>query len=603
MRRRALLSTLALPLLLAVLVATLGVLQYRWLGQASEADRVGMRRSIDERARLFSTELDKEIASAQIALSAGAGIDAADSGTRMAEQIETWRKTARFPEMVREIYAVRFEAGEIALHHFSAETRTFDKTDWPERLHTVRDRFVSLKGAEPDGDVVLMARATVVPSVPAVISPARPSVSLGGNLATLHTVVEYDKEVLRTVVLPALSRQYFSGDNGDPYRLAIFDEQGAPFFVSDEGAGEIQPDTADASASILRIRPELLPEQRSITFVAERTAPMVRREIDPGGGPTRVVVGGATIRGGTGQTSALRTEILNNNASWTLRLQHPAGSIDAAVAAGRRRNLWVNFGMLGILVAGCTLIVLNARRAEQLAARQMEFVAAVSHELRTPVAVMRSAAQNLSAGVVFDADQARRYGALIEAEGRRLTDTVEQVLEFATVSQAPRTAMTTLDPAEIVRHTVDSHRPLLESQKFSVDLTIGDDLPHVIGQADALGRAVQNLIGNAVKYAASGRWVGIDVKRAEEAGREEVRIAVSDRGPGVDAQDLAHVFEPFYRGRRAIDDQIQGSGLGLSLVERIVESQGGRVTVQSTAGSGATFTIHLPAAHDSPSSI
>ena len=120
--------------------------------------------------------------------------------------------------------------------------------------------------------------------------------------------------------------------------------------------------------------------------------------------------------------------------SWVVLLQHSAGSLDAAVAQARRRNLWLSFGILSVLVVGVGIIVLNARRSERLAAQQMDFVATVSHELRTPLAVIRSAAQNLSAGVVHDASQAQRYGDLIEAEGRRLTDMVEQVLEYAGLS-------------------------------------------------------------------------------------------------------------------------------------------------------------------------
>jgi signal transduction histidine kinase len=78
--------------------------------------------------------------------------------------------------------------------------------------------------------------------------------------------------------------------------------------------------------------------------------------------------------------------------------------------------------------------------------------------------------------------------------------------------------------------------------------------------------------------------------------RDEVQISVSDRGRGIDAEDLAHIFEPFYRGRYALDRQIHGNGLGLSLVQRIAEAHGGRVTVKSARGEGTTFTIHLPAA-------
>jgi len=75
----------------------------------------------------------------------------------------------------------------------------------------------------------------------------------------------------------------------------------------------------------------------------------------------------------------------------------------------------------------------------------------------------------------------------------------------------------------------------------------------------------------------------------------EVRISVSDRGPGIDSHDLPHLFEPFYRGREAVARQVQGNGLGLHLVKRIAEAHGGRVSVRSPAGQGATFTLHLPA--------
>src|SRR5262249_46458211 len=80
--------------------------------------------------------------------------------------------------------------------------------------------------------------------------------------------------------------------------------------------------------------------------------------------------------------------------------------------------------------------------------------------------------------------------------------------------------------------------------------------------------------------------------------RDEVQVSVSDRGRGIDAGDLPHIFEPFYRGRHAIDRQIDGSGLGLSLVKRIAEVHGGRVTAASTRGQGATFTLHIPGVHD-----
>jgi signal transduction histidine kinase len=146
---------------------------------------------------------------------------------------------------------------------------------------------------------------------------------------------------------------------------------------------------------------------------------------------------------------------------------------------------------------------------------------------------------------------------------------------------------------------VSASRALIDAHDFDLVLDVPDDLPPVVGDPAALHRALQNLITNALKHAAAGRWLSIAARRVVSRGRAEVQIAVADRGPGIEAADLPHLFEPFYRGRVALERQVQGNGLGLSLVKRIAEAYGGRVTVRSTPGEGATFTLHLPAAEAS----
>jgi signal transduction histidine kinase len=123
----------------------------------------------------------------------------------------------------------------------------------------------------------------------------------------------------------------------------------------------------------------------------------------------------------------------------------------------------------------------------------------------------------------------------------------------------------------------------------------------VMADEEALRRALSNLVGNAIKYAASGGWLGIGLRRVEDEA-PAIRIEVADHGPGITSEDAAQVFEPFYRGRHAVDQQIHGNGLGLSLVARIAEAHGGTVSVSETPGGGATFTLQFPAvdvpAHD-----
>jgi signal transduction histidine kinase len=225
----------------------------------------------------------------------------------------------------------------------------------------------------------------------------------------------------------------------------------------------------------------------------------------------------------------------------------------------------------------------------------------VSHELRTPLAVIRSAAQNLSAGVVDEPGQAKRYGELIENEGRRLTDMVEEVLEFAGLSGNRRAlALRSVDLAWLAQDVVDSHAATLTSLGITTEVTWTPDVPMVVADEEAIRRALNNLVGNAIKYAADGHSLTIHLSRRTGGGRDEVAIAVSDRGQGIAAEDLPHIFEPFYRGRDVVRRQVHGNGLGLSLVSRIAEAHGGSIDVQSTPGTGATFTLRLPVTAAAP---
>jgi signal transduction histidine kinase len=290
---------------------------------------------------------------------------------------------------------------------------------------------------------------------------------------------------------------------------------------------------------------------------------------------------------------------------WRLVVQHASGSLETAVASVRRRNLGISFGMLLLLSVSVGLLAAASRRAHRLAEQQMEFVAGVTHELRTPVAVIRSAAENLSHGVVGNAERVKRYGTVIESEARRLGEMIESVLQYAGLESGGGLGNTApVSPAEIVNAAVDTAIAAAGAGALTVQRDIAPDLPNVIGDAGALRSAVQNLLANAVKYGGPDRWVG--VKAEHVAGRHpEICVTVSDHGAGIPPEDLPHIFEPFYRGSDAVAGQIHGNGLGLSLVKRIVEAHGGRVAVSSKPNAGTTFTLTLPAAppHSRPSTV
>ena len=113
-----------------------------------------------------------------------------------------------------------------------------------------------------------------------------------------------------------------------------------------------------------------------------------------------------------------------------------------------------------------------------------------------------------------------------------------------------------------------------------------------MGDAKLLRTAFDNLLSNAQKHAGGGHW--IRVSASYSAAEKEVRISVEDRGAGIDPAEQEEIFEPFCRGRAAVEAQIPGSGLGLSLVRSAAEAHRGSVTLVSEPGRGSTFTMHLP---------
>ncbi|MDQ3130788.1 MAG: HAMP domain-containing histidine kinase, partial [Acidobacteriota bacterium] len=276
---------------------------------------------------------------------------------------------------------------------------------------------------------------------------------------------------------------------------------------------------------------------------------------------------------------------------WLLNIRHSAGSLEKFITNTRRKNLAISFSILSLLAISIIAVFVSAQRAKTLAQRQIEFVSSVSHEFRTPLAVIYSAGENLADGVTKEYGQVSRYGNLIKGEGKKLSKMVEQILDFAGANSGKKKYdFRQVNVGEIIENALVECQPLIDEKSFTVETEIAENLPEIVADKNALTQTLQNLIANSIKYSNGEKFLKISARN----GGNKVKITIEDKGIGIAKNDLKHIFEPFYRAKSVVDEQIHGNGLGLSLVKRTIEAHKGKIVVESEVGKGSRFTIHLP---------
>ena len=221
---------------------------------------------------------------------------------------------------------------------------------------------------------------------------------------------------------------------------------------------------------------------------------------------------------------------------WHLVVNNRRGSLAAAVAALRRRNLAISFGVLLVLAVTMGIIILATRRVQELARLQIDFVAGVSHELRTPLTVISSAADNIADGVVENRQQMAQYGRALRGQSSQLRELVEQILLFAATRDNRQTySLEAAQVADALDLALENTAELIRGAGIAVECHVSRDLPNVSIDVRALSRCLQNLITNAIKYVGDACCIHIEAKTEEHGG--EVTISIRDRGVGISPED------------------------------------------------------------------
>jgi signal transduction histidine kinase/CHASE2 domain-containing sensor protein len=229
-------------------------------------------------------------------------------------------------------------------------------------------------------------------------------------------------------------------------------------------------------------------------------------------------------------------------------------------------------------------------RHRELERTQRDVMALVTHELKTPLTAIQGMSEVLSQ---FDPDatERRQMHLTINDEAKRLARMIDEYLDLTRLeSGVHRPRFSPLRIEQVVERSLLMLDPLARQRNIRLDREFAQDLPATLGDVDLIGRAVTNLVSNAIKF--SPRDAIVTVRTA--ADERFLRVEVIDRGGGIAAEYLPRIFEKFYRVPRVSDVDIPGTGLGLSLVEEVADLHGGRVMVESKPGAGSIFTLLLP---------
>lgn len=231
-----------------------------------------------------------------------------------------------------------------------------------------------------------------------------------------------------------------------------------------------------------------------------------------------------------------------------------------------------------------------AGRLQDLQQREQEFLMSVGHDLRTPLTTIGGYAEALEEGGLAE-EETRRIAGVLSRETDRLRRLVEDLMLLARLEAREFTLRP--EPVDVGAHLgelADTFRARAEEARVNLTVEI-NGTGTVVTDADRLARIASNLLENALRYTPEAGEVALAVT----SGPAGIELSVTDTGPGIDPEDVPHVFDKFYVARKYRRVRPEGSGLGLSIVKQLVDIMDGTVTAQATSGHGTRVEVEIPA--------
>lgn len=238
----------------------------------------------------------------------------------------------------------------------------------------------------------------------------------------------------------------------------------------------------------------------------------------------------------------------------------------------------------------CMVTDVSERRHQEEFYRN--FIQNISHELLTPLAAIAGHVANIKECSIEEVESWRHSQDIIEREVRRLTGLTSNLLLLSRLESGVPLRLEPTNIGVVIEEAVAGLLRVAQAKGIELSIQSPPRLPRIPADRDRLKQVFINLLDNAVKYCPEGSKVQVRL----EIDGESMVVEVADDGPGIPEEDLPHIFEKMYRVEKERTRAVEGSGLGLSIVKRIVELHGGQIAVESTVGKGTAFRVRLPLA-------
>ncbi|HTZ30957.1 MAG TPA: HAMP domain-containing sensor histidine kinase [Methylomirabilota bacterium] len=602
----------------AVLWVIVAGLQYRWARELSAVTEVRMGGNLQSLMTQWHRDFYDELSTVCIALQVGPDSGAHDAWNDYLQRYADWtQEGARNeftltpsvqPDLVTAIYEWNTSGkGKPELLQLNPVEKTLDRVPVPPQFRTLLGRLTEnssdvqtamhaweFKQRTTGADDVRhpvpftkpLAGWQLDDRVPALVHPVLHHADPFNSQTPVDRarvdwlVVILNLEVIQSRILPELATRHFAGPYGLEYRLAVIDTDRHPRVIYSSDPN-LQINDVTKFDSVMNIFASSPDTQKSEFWQKLNDDRNLQEE---------------TWRNfsAPGWFPVFQYQAADD--PWVLVLQHRTQPVSGIANTLWRRNLLM--GGVAVLLLGVNigLILFANRRAERLAKTQMEFVASTSHELLTPLAAIYCSGQNAKDGLLHTKEDLMAHGSIVTAQARQLIDLVKQNLLFAsTRSGTHQFARQPMQVREILENVQKNVAMLVEEKQANLRYEIQPGLPRVAGDLSGLTQCLQNLISNAVKYSDKGDEIVISASLHVTGNDErEIQIRVSDHGRGIAPEDLNRIFDPFYRSPKVVEEQIHGTGLGLTVAARIAEAMKGKLTVVSEVGVGSTFILHLP---------